>query len=349
MNIQYNCPKCGARMTFDRTNGCLRCIACKQEEKIAGYQPSYKAVEAQTTEAYYGDNEARQYRCKHCGAIFVTDNHTSVENCLFCGMQTGIGERASDEPAPVEILPFRISKKEAEHAFHTWRKRLHFAPKDFLKTAKEKKMIGMYIPFWNFSLRAQGEAQFEGFQTEKYTKENEEVTQKNRFHLYRQADIALEHLPINASKVLPDKLFEKLEPFDMNAAQHFRARDLSGSVSEKYSINAKEALSKANRRAQTYLDDFLSKTVTNYEDTSIIDREYHIQPVSSAYTLLPVWFVLCDASDDDYIFAMNGQTGKLAGTPPVSTVKLAISFGLLTLVIFMILRIITVLLGGPLL
>ena len=349
MNIQYNCPKCGARMTFDRTNGCLRCIACKQEEKIAGYQPSYKAVEAQTTEAYYGDNEARQYRCRHCGAIFVTDNHTSVEICLFCGMQTGIGERASDDLSPVQILPFRISKKDAERAFHKWSKRLRFAPKEFQEAVKEKKVIGVYIPFWSFSLRAQGEAQFEGFQTETHIEEQEEVTSQSRFDLYRQADIALQSLPVNASKRFSDDLFEKLEPFDMNAAKHFRARELSGAISEKYCINAEEALPKAKKRAQAYLDDFLSQTVTDYKNTSIINRDYHIEPISSAYTLLPVWFVLCDATDDDYIFAMNGQTGKLAGTPPVSTVKLAISFGLLTLVIFMILRIITVLLGGPLL
>ena len=38
--------------------------------------------------------------------------------------------------------------------------------------------------------------------------------------------------------------------------------------------------------------------------------------------LLPVWFMTYNYKDKMYEFAINGQTGKLAGTPPLDKGKL---------------------------
>ena len=39
------------------------------------------------------------------------------------------------------------------------------------------------------------------------------------------------------------------------------------------------------------------------------------------YALLPVWLLNTRWKDKDYLFAMNGQTGKLVGDLPVSKAK----------------------------
>lgn len=349
MNLHYSCPKCKARMTFDPASALLRCSACGLEERLEGYQREYEAFGTDTTVAYFADNEARQYRCRHCGAVFVTDNRTAVETCIFCGSQTGAGERTTDEPAPVRILPFQISQRTAERAFKRWCRKLTFSPKEFQKLSKTKKVTGIYLPFWSFSLRGQGEARFEALQTHTRTEGTEELKEQSRFDLYRQADISLHELPVNASKILPDSLFEQLEPFDPTAVRSFRVRELSGFLSEKSSLDSAEALRKAQKRATGHMDAFLAETVTEYDNASIIERSYQFGETASAYTLLPVWLVFCDYNDTDYIFAMNGQTGKIACDPPVSRIRLSIGFGLLALLIFVLLRMITVLAGGPLL
>ena len=79
------------------------------------------------------------------------------------------------------------------------------------------------------------------------------------------------------------------------------------------------------------------------------DRDYHIGQLSSEYALFPVWMVYYSYDEAEYTFAMNGQTGKLAGSPPRSIPKIASSIGLATVLFFLLFRIITVLLGGPLL
>ncbi|MGN0674711.1 MAG: hypothetical protein ACI4KG_03100, partial [Oscillospiraceae bacterium] len=42
------------------------------------------------------------------------------------------------------------------------------------------------------------------------------------------------------------------------------------------------------------------------------------------YAMLPVWFMTYIYSGKKYFFAINGQTGKVAGIPPISIKKLII-------------------------
>ena len=41
---------------------------------------------------------------------------------------------------------------------------------------------------------------------------------------------------------------------------------------------------------------------------------------------MPFWFLNYKYAGKTYTFAMNGQTGKVAGTPPVSRFKLVLIF-----------------------
>ena len=46
--------------------------------------------------------------------------------------------------------------------------------------------------------------------------------------------------------------------------------------------------------------------------------------------LLPVWMLTTKWKDKDYLFAMNGQTGKLVGDLPTSWGKFWATFGIIT-------------------
>ena len=53
--------------------------------------------------------------------------------------------------------------------------------------------------------------------------------------------------------------------------------------------------------------------------------------------MLPVWFMTYRYNDKIYEFAINGQTGKLAGTPPLNKGKLAFVSALLGLIVAIVL------------
>ena len=61
--------------------------------------------------------------------------------------------------------------------------------------------------------------------------------------------------------------------------------------------------------------------------------------------MLPVWFMTYNYNDKMYEFALNGQTGKLAGIPPLDKSKLRLFCSAIGLAV----AVVGFLLGGALL
>ncbi|MBO5329035.1 MAG: hypothetical protein J6A71_00745, partial [Anaerotignum sp.] len=64
------------------------------------------------------------------------------------------------------------------------------------------------------------------------------------------------------------------------------------------------------------------------------------------YMLLPVWMLISKYQGKDYLFAMNGQTGKIVGELPVSGGQTAKWFGITFVITFLIAMVIVCLVGG---
>ena len=62
--------------------------------------------------------------------------------------------------------------------------------------------------------------------------------------------------------------------------------------------------------------------------------------------LLPVWMVHYDYNNTGYTFAMNGQTGKVVGKPPISKGKVAAWFGGVAAVTLLTLKTVSWAMGG---
>lgn len=297
----------------------------------------------------FDDEEARQYLCRKCGAVLVTDNHSAVSHCCFCGSQMTLGERLSGDYAPEKIVPFQISKEEATKAFHRWCRKLKFAPKEFLNKYRQRKVVGIFIPVWLFDVQIQGEARLHATKTNTIKEEKKTTKETEHYRIHRKADLTLHTLPCNASQKLPDYFLKGLEPFAPAGLKNFSLSYLSGYVSEKYHQTDQTAGSTAKKRSQKYMDDYILESVTGYETVEFDSRDYTISATACRYALVPVWMVYCDGDETDYIFAMNGQTGKIAANPPISKPKVLTAALLVTFFIFLFFRIITLLLGGPLL
>ena len=299
--------------------------------------------------AIFGDEEARQYLCRNCGAILVTDNHTAMTDCLFCGSQMTLGKRISGDYAPTKIIPFNIPQKNAAKAFQKWRRKIAFAPKEFARGKHIREVTGIYIPVWIYDLKGQGAATLHCTKNKTYDTEEETVTETSHFEVLRKTDLTFRQIPGNASKKLSDRLVNQLKPFDFYDRKDFPISYLASHAAEKYDVTGETLLPRIQKQAQQYMDECIADTVKDYDTAVFEKKEYNISPLTSDYTLLPVWIAYYDYGDEEYIFAMNGQTGKIAANPPISKIKVATSALLIIFFTFLFFRIITVLLGGPLL
>ncbi len=386
MLVQYKCPNCAADMAFDSDNGMLSCKSCgltlpidEMENPTAkataeGMQPQmtdgntsadagaanaegaeteifgdFEDFQEKTSTDTFRDDSASQYECENCGAILITDKDTTATHCKFCGAPMILGDRLVGELAPTKVIPFTISREKAEDAFRKWCHKGRVTPRDFLTPKRIKDITGMYVPFWLFDLNGRGEASATCTKVRSYTRGDYIYTDTSYYDVYRKVDLNYNSIPADASEKMPDDLMDKLEPFDYKDLKTFNTPYLAGFLAEKYNYTDKDLFPRIKGRVDKYITDYIQSTITGYSTSTFTRKWTDVLQRDANYVLLPVWMINYKYKDKDYMFAMNGQTGKVVGKPPISIPRVLSWFAGISAGIFAALRIITILLGGSIL
>ncbi|HHV13292.1 MAG TPA: hypothetical protein GXX75_23755 [Clostridiales bacterium] len=375
--IHYKCPNCGADMAFDSQTGLLRCGSCGRTdniERMAGKDPSHetgdvsfdmdeedhKAADSAFEHDYhdpshedepsahstFGENEATEYHCNNCGAVLITDAQTTATTCSFCGAGVVLGDRLSGSLAPAKVIPFTISKEQAQEAFKKWCKKGLLTPGDFMTADRIKNITGLYVPFWLYDLNGRGEAEATCTRVRTYTMGDWIYTETKWYHVYRKVDLNYNRIPCDASKKMEDSMMDKLEPFNYTNLKDFNMPYLAGYIAEKYDFTDEQMLPRIKERVGGYVDNYLRSTINGYNTVNINRKEINVRKRRADYTLLPIWMVCYDYRKAEHIFAMNGQTGKIVGKPPLSKQKIFTWFAAISAGSFLIMRLLTLILGG---
>lgn len=208
-------------------------------------------------------------------------------------------------------------------------------------------IAGIYVPFWLYDMAGQGEIHADCTRVSHYSSGNYNVTATKHYKVWRKVDLDYDCIPVDASERMRDDLMDKLEPFYYEDIKDFSSMYLPGYVAEGYNYTDEDLMPRVQKRVEKFMDEYVRGTMNNYASVHITDRNYNILKKKADYALLPVWMINYDYRDGQYVFAMNGDTGKIVGKPPISKAKvMAWLFGVGG-GLFLILRLITIfLLGG---
>lgn len=364
-------------MAYDTISGMLKCGSCGREDSIdrmAGlsdapsnaqisydmdeddrkaldntFDNDYEDSSNEDEPSHYKtlhDNEVSEYNCKNCGAVLMTDAQTSATRCSFCGAGIVISDRLSGNLAPDSVIPFHISKEQAQEAFKKWCRKGLLTPSDFRVADRIKDITGLYVPFWLYDLNGRGEAEATCTRVRTYTRGDWVYKETKYYHVYRKVDLNYLKVPCDASKKMEDTMMDKLEPYSYQNLKNFEMPYLAGYIAEKYDYNDVDLLPRVKNRVQSYVDSYIRSTITGYSSVHFNRKNINIKKKHADYTLLPVWMVCYDYNKAEHTFAMNGQTGKIVGRPPISAGKVATWFFGVSAGSFLLFRIVTLMLGG---
>ncbi|MGG4498944.1 TFIIB-type zinc ribbon-containing protein [Brevibacillus reuszeri] len=337
--IDFKCPNCGSDMVFDSDTGMLSCHSCGRTDDI-------KTMPDPLKRNVFSDDEASEYHCKSCGAVVITEAETTATTCSFCGSVVVLGDRLSGKLAPAVVIPFSISKEEATQAFRKWCRNGLLTPKGFMTADRIKGITGMYVPFWLYELNNLVEVQAHGTRVSTYTRGDYRYTETQHFDVYRRIRLNYVDVPIDASEKMNDDLMDKLEPFPYKQLESFKTAYLAGYVAEKYSYDDKELFPRAKNKISPYIEEYIRSTMTQYTTVNYTSKQVDTKFKPAEYALLPVWVVHYDYNKLEYTFAMNGQTGKVVGKPPLSKAKVTAWFAGISSVCFLSLKLISWMMGG---
>jgi len=340
MNIQdYKCPNCTGRLPFDSVTGKMKCPYCEAEfeaEALNEWNKTLESAGAEKTEwGNYDDTGARDWNpgeldgldsneCPSCGAAIVGDKNTIATCCPYCGNTQIVKTQVAGVLKPNYVLPFKKDKAAAVKALETFQKGKFLLPSSFKSGNRIEKIQAIYVPFWLFDCDIKGKIDFKATKVTSWSSGNTTYTKTDTYLCTREGEMAFEKIPADGSERMDDDLMNSIEPYDFSALTDFNPAYLSGFLAEKYDIDAEKSKERINTRIRNSVEQIFRQDVTGYTSVQKQSSVINVEHGKVHYALLPVWIVSSVYKSKNYIFAMNGQSGKLTGALPVCAKKAAI-------------------------
>ncbi len=350
----YICPNCGAPMEFNSEIQKMHCSHCGNIMTIDEIENYYRELDRQydngenaEDNSVYGEFEEsprtgdfKVYRCGGCGAEILTDEHTAAAFCSFCGRPSLMQDRLTGQLMPSMVIPFKIKKDGATEMYTAWAKKGILTPSKLKSQAIVEKVTGMYVPFWLYDYHAQIQMSAKCTRTRSERRGDYRYVHTDHFMVERDIETEYMKIPVDASEKMPDDVMDKLEPFMYNDLIDFEMAFLSGYYAEKYNYDSNQMAPRVENRVRQYVRDAAMQTIQGYQNVNVVNQHTSLGRRFVTYALLPVWILNYQYKGKEYMFAMNGQTGKIVADRPISKAKMAGWFtGILT-VTFTVLQLI---------
>ena len=333
---EMSCPACGATMRFDPGTGKMICDWCgttaeiekeeKKEDKAAAAGAEAKAetdeiegfdfnsLNDQATDPSASDVPI--YHCKSCGAELIAPPEQISMACPYCGSNVVLTQKVSGKLRPDGIIPFKIDPKSLPDHMTRYYKDKVLLPRNFFTGGKMDKVTGVYVPFWVFSGNISGELTFYGC-TESSTRSGDYIiTETKDYDLERKVSMDFSDVPVDASGRVKDELMDSIEPFDMREVVDFDMRYLAGFTSDRFDEPKDTIADRAKKRMFSTAESAVRTRITGY--SSVRKTGGHLTAsINAKYILIPAYFFKIKLDGKKYEFAVNGQTGKVAGKLPI--------------------------------
>lgn len=340
---EYECPNCGAPMIFDSTLQQMLCEHCGTAKTVREMEQLKKGNQEDEAEeeVYHTGEEAtfRRYTCPGCGAEILTDDYTAATFCSFCGNPTLMEDRLSGEKTPAKIIPFKINKEQAQNMYRSWCRKGLLTPRDFTSQTTIEKITGMYVPFWLYDYKADARIDADCTKVKRERRGDMEYTHTDHYRVRRDVSDTYKKVPVDASEKMPDDVMDRLEPYSYGEIQDFNMGYLSGYMAEKYNFTSDELKKRVEKRVNEYILREARSTINGYSSTVVTGQNVRLHCQGASYAMLPVWLLNYRYKGKEYLFTLNGQTGKIVGTLPISKGKMFAWFGGITVVLYLLLTI----------
>ena len=349
----YKCPACTGPLHFVGASGKLECDFCGGKYDVAEIESLCADKEAKAVEATEKANEKAEqnrqkmadmeaegwdtsglnsdwgaeadgmkaYNCPSCGAELICDASTAATSCPYCGNPTVVPGQFSGALKPDYVIPFKLSKEDAVAALKKHYKGKPLLPKAFTGGNHIQEIQGVYVPFWMFDGMAEGSVDYEGQKIRFYETSTEKVTETEHYEVRRGGSIAFEKVPVDASSKMPDDHMDSIEPYDYADLKPFSTAYLPGFLADKYDVSVENSRDRADSRCAASLEMALRRTASEYDTCVPLNQSIRLKRGKVHYALLPVWMLHTKWNGKDFLFAMNGQTGKLVGDLPTDMGK----------------------------
>lgn len=336
---RFPCDQCGADMRFDPKAGQLVCDHCGHTAPATDKGP-WKGGAIRELDFQQALNnllpaqeieETRVTKCPNCGAQVEFSQDTHALECPFCATPVVTDTGTHRHIKPRGVLPFALDERRAREAMTAWLGKLWFAPNGLQEYARKgRKMDGIYVPYWTFDADTKsayrGERGTVYYVTETVMRDGKPVQQQVAKIRWtpKSGRVArfFDDVLVLASRSLPGRYTDALEPWDLSALEPYQPHYLAGFRAEGYSVELDEGYDIAREKMNRVIERDVRFDIGG-DQQRIHDIQTQISDVTFKHILLPVWLAAYKYRGKTYRFVVNGQTGRVQGERPWSAWKIA--------------------------
>ncbi|MDO7848045.1 hypothetical protein Q5H92_16895 [Hymenobacter sp. M29] len=345
--LRAPCPGCGSQLAFRADTQQLGCDHCGATEaltfshnKLREHPLDGLLINQELNPAVLVEQQL--FSCPSCGARTRVAADNPTLNCGFCGSRAINPEAQRTRLIePAGVLPFRLSRAAATERFRGWIGTSWLAPNDLAKAANLDNLHGMYLPFWTFD--AQAHSDWDGERGDYYyvtvtdtdSKGRTVTRQEQRTRwTYRSGDHDhfYDDVLTLASRSLTkqQKHVDEVLNYDLTQVVDYDPRVLLGWEAEVYGIDLAEGLAQGRTTIREHEEAACSELLGGDTQRGL-SVNTRLSDESFKHLLLPLWLCAYTYRGKLYHFLVNGQTGKVSGSRPLSfwKVLLLVLFGLL--------------------
>ncbi len=343
---KYNCKNCGAELYWDSNANCLKCEYCDEEYQVSDFDlpedtadsensassedsRSSPAPEAADEDAKATDHSDSQelvvYKCSHCSAEIVTAKSTIATTCAYCGRAISMTDKLVENFKPDAVIPFFVDEEKAIQIYKKYIHSTFLTPKSFGTESVIKKMKGVYVPFWLHTFANRTKALLHCENTMSKRRGDDKIIEHHMYHVTVDAQGIFTDIPTDALRNLDNALMDAIEPFDYDKLQEFSPAYMAGFYAEEYNETEQDTFGRAKERSEETMRRQILSEAGAYGSKSIHHSDIVFSDVNSRYAMLPVWLLNVEYRGKDYLYAINGETGKIAGKLPMSGKKLLLT------------------------
>lgn len=344
--LHLPCPSCGSHLHYSAAEQKIVCDYCGYQEEID--QSTDKIVEQSLAEAasklsdYIPEKAGKKvFDCQNCGAKFMVESDRPAVNCGFCGSRNiNLEAYQHQYIQPVGIIPFYVSREEAEKKFAAWVARGRFHPSKLKKLANPEYFHGIYIPFWTYDAHTssdwRGDAGFYYYEDRKVMRNGKVETQRVQKVRWKHRSGHLNHffddILVVASRGVDKSQLNRVMPYRLEELVNFDPRLTIGWESEIYELEVDHGYAEADAIMDSRIRQMCSAQLGGDTQRNLrISSQKHGQTFK--HIILPLWICSYNYNNKQYHFLINGQSGKVNGQKPVSWVKILLLVLLIGLLI----------------
>lgn len=332
-----NCPSCGGKLEYSASHQNLFCAYCHgiveidkiKQQKFHDLSSAHDTIKE---DKEFAKNNS-VFNCENCGSQIVLSSSEFSKSCPYCGSYNIKKTRKNPGIAPDNIIPFSIEKEDAATRYKLAMKKKFFAPNEFKKKPPIDKIYGIYVPTLCFN--ANSETRYHGDIREQHTHIDAQGFRQTSY-TYRpiSGNIACSHknVLVESSSYMNQLEFESIGKFDYRNLFLYNDDFIRGYYIEYHTT----PLNICHDVAKNIMKSEISSSIRSRyfgKDVVHLSLNTKYSEENFAYYLLPTYKCEYTYKDKKYNAYINGQTGKVGGFAPKSSIKITF-FVLALLLIF---------------